>query len=171
MAVDAASSQVLALEGITTTSSTSSTESRIESQSLGQDDFFKLLTTQLASQDPMNPMEDTAFIAQMASFSQLEMTSSMTKSLDSFTDSQSFTAAQGYIGKIVSLSTGEIGEVTSVERQDGQTIVFLDGDDYNGRDIDTIYRVDVKTDDTTVSSSRQVSNTDSAEDTEDSSDG
>lgn len=159
MAVDAASSQVLALEGITSAKSSSSTESRLETQTLGQDDFFKLLTTQLSSQDPMNPMEDTAFIAQMASFSQLEMTSNMTSAFQDFTDTQAFSAAQNYIGKVVSLSTGEVGEVTSVERQDGNTIIFLDGDEFTGRDISTIYRVDVK-EEPTVSSSRQVNNTD-----------
>ena len=48
---------------------------KIETQqkTLGQAEFFKLLTTQLASQDPLKPMDDTAFIAQMANFSELEM--------------------------------------------------------------------------------------------------
>ena len=32
------------------------------------DDFLKLLTSQLQYQDPMEPMKDTEFIAQMASF-------------------------------------------------------------------------------------------------------
>ena len=39
---------------------------------LDSTDFLKLLATQFQAQDPMNPMEDTAFIAQMAQFSALD---------------------------------------------------------------------------------------------------
>jgi flagellar basal-body rod modification protein FlgD len=103
-------------------------------------------------------MEDTAFIAQMAQFSQLEMTSEMTKSFDKLNDTQQFASAHGYIGKSVSLSTGEEGVVTSVERQDGETIVFLDGSNTNSRNVDTIFRVAPGGGDgATVSSSKQVS--------------
>lgn len=155
MSVDAAGSSTQNLDGVTTTSSKSTGAERVGQQTLGQDEFFKLLTTQLASQDPLQPMEDTAFIAQMASFSQLEMTSAMTKSFDRLSDSQEFASAHSYIGKVVSLSTGEEGLVTSVERQNGETIVFLDGDNSNGRSVDTIFRV-ATGEGATLSSSRQV---------------
>ena len=41
-------------------------------QSLGQNQFLQLLMTQLQNQDPMSPMDNTQFIAQMAQFSSLE---------------------------------------------------------------------------------------------------
>ena len=41
------------------------------SQELGKEEFLKMLITQLRYQDPMDPMKDQAFIAQMAQFSSL----------------------------------------------------------------------------------------------------
>jgi flagellar basal-body rod modification protein FlgD len=44
---------------------------------MGKFDFLKLLTTQLQYQDPLSPMENTEFVAQLAQFTQLESTTSM----------------------------------------------------------------------------------------------
>lgn len=38
---------------------------------LGEGDFLKLLTTQLANQDPTNPVDNTQMLAQLAQFSSL----------------------------------------------------------------------------------------------------
>lgn len=51
------------------------------SSALGKDDFLKLLTTQLRNQDPLNPMDNTAFVAQMAQFSSLEQMQNMNGAL------------------------------------------------------------------------------------------
>ncbi|PCJ50648.1 MAG: flagellar biosynthesis protein FlgD [Gammaproteobacteria bacterium] len=44
---------------------------------LSQEDFFALLTVQLAQQDPFKPLDNTEFVAQMAQFSSLESLQSM----------------------------------------------------------------------------------------------
>ncbi|HSB73585.1 MAG TPA: flagellar hook capping FlgD N-terminal domain-containing protein [Candidatus Methylomirabilis sp.] len=55
------------------------------SQTLGKDDFLRLLTTQLRNQDPLNPMDNTAFVAQTAQFSSLEQLQNMNSTLQQLT--------------------------------------------------------------------------------------
>jgi len=52
-------------------------------QSLGKDDFLNLLVTKLQHQDPMNPMDDEDFIAQLAQFSSLEQMASIADGIES----------------------------------------------------------------------------------------
>ncbi len=58
-----------------------SNTSKASSQEMGKDQFLNILMTQLTHQDPMNPLEDKDFIAQMAQFSSLEQLTNMNKSL------------------------------------------------------------------------------------------
>ena len=51
--------------------------------SMDQSDFLRLMTTQLSTQDPFNPVDNTQMVAQMAQFSQLAGISDMNKSLAS----------------------------------------------------------------------------------------
>jgi flagellar basal-body rod modification protein FlgD len=48
---------------------------------LGQDAFLKLLTTQLANQDPLQPQDNGEFLAQLAQFSSLEKLTSIETSM------------------------------------------------------------------------------------------
>lgn len=82
---------------------------------LGKDDFLRLLTVQLQYQDPLNPMDNTEFIAQMAQFSSLEqlqnMNSSLEQSLGSDTDLNATylnNLATSLVGKRVEVPTTEV---------------------------------------------------------------
>lgn len=71
---------------------------------LDKDSFMLLLVTQFKYQDPLNPMEDKEFIAQLAQFSSLEQLMTMNESMDSLTEAtyaQQMLNATSYIGKTV----------------------------------------------------------------------
>jgi len=74
-------------------------------QNLGQEQFLKLLTTQLTHQDPMKPMESGDFLGQMAQFSTVSGIQDLQASFKSFADSvtsgQALQAA-GLVGHYVS---------------------------------------------------------------------
>jgi flagellar basal-body rod modification protein FlgD len=58
--------------GPTYTDASVSAKSATNEQELGKTEFLKLLVTQLQNQDPMNPVDNQQFIAQLATFSSLE---------------------------------------------------------------------------------------------------
>ena len=88
-------------------------------QTLGQDDFLKLLVAQMSQQDPMNPQKDTEFIAQMAQFSALEQSKTMQQDMAAL-------RASALLGDTVKVNdtnsdTGEsIGIVQGVEINKGE---------------------------------------------------
>ena len=77
-------------------SSVKTREAKTGNDILGKDDFLKILMVQLQNQDPMNPMEDKDFIAQMATFSSLEQMTNMTKSIDKLVQLESQTNLIAY---------------------------------------------------------------------------
>jgi len=72
-----------------TTSSSSSTSSK----DLGKAQFLELLVAQLKNQDPMNPMDNQAFITQLATFSSLEQLISINQNVTKLADASSGTEA------------------------------------------------------------------------------
>jgi flagellar basal-body rod modification protein FlgD len=82
---------------------------------LGKDAFLKLLVTQLQNQDPLNPLDDKEFIAQLAQFSSLEQMTNISSGINALTEKtgeQDMLNAVNYIGKEV---TAEGSEMTKGE--------------------------------------------------------
>jgi flagellar basal-body rod modification protein FlgD len=74
------------------------------STTLGQADFLKLMTAQLANQDPFNPVDNTQMVAQMAQFSSVAGISQMNTTLSSIASKlggTSATDALSYVGRTV----------------------------------------------------------------------
>lgn len=136
----------MAVDAVSSSSSATydSSTDRVVKKSLGQEDFYKLLATQLANQDPLSPMENTEYIAQMASFSSLEAINTLASSFSSFSAQQGFMTVQSVLGKNVTVQ-GDDGEITglatAIFTEDGQTMVTIDGEDYSAN---SILRVEVR---------------------------
>ncbi|MGH8020419.1 MAG: flagellar hook capping FlgD N-terminal domain-containing protein [Opitutaceae bacterium] len=119
---------------------------RVPKKTLGQNDFFKLIATQFAAQDPLKPMEDTAFIAQLANFSALENSSQLVTQFEQFSSRQELSAAQGLLGRTVTLAdpldeTRTItGTVTAVDSKDEGLFITVNGSDYEAG---TVRRVEL----------------------------
>ncbi|QHW30064.1 flagellar hook capping protein [Paenibacillus rhizovicinus] len=84
--------------------------------SMGKDDFLKILVTQLQNQDPMQPMEDKDFIAQMAQFTSVEQLTNMADQLAALR--QNLGMASTMIGKTVQWydysDTGEMQQQSGI---------------------------------------------------------
>ena len=96
-------------------------------QTLGQGDFLKLLVAQMSQQDPMSPMKDADFIAQMAQFSSLEQAKTMQQDMSSL-------RAISMLGESVTVKDEEnkeegtlTGTVTQVLMEKGVPKLFVDG--------------------------------------------
>ena len=110
-------------------------------QSLGKDDFLKLLITQLSHQDPTAPMQDKEFIAQMAQFSTLEQMTSMSADFAKLTAMITGSEASGALGKNVEVIEGENviqGTVKAVTRGE-VPMVLVNGHYYNWQHVNKIF--------------------------------
>ncbi len=111
---------------------------------LGKDDFLKLLVTQLQYQDPLEPMDNTEFIAQTAQFTALEQMQNLNQTM---TNAQAF----GTIGKGVFMNTKDeqtgqyemiYGIVQSVEIVNGKPYLNLGDKSAPYEDITKVQDVD-----------------------------
>ncbi len=103
--------------------------SRSQSSALDQETFLRLLVTQMKTQDPTKPMESTEYMAQLASFSQVEQSVQANSKLDSLLTSSALSLAESMIGRTVTSADGKIsGEVVSVKiTSDGPVCTLADG--------------------------------------------
>ena len=80
-----------------------------QTETMGQSQFLTLFTTQLKNQNPLDPVKNEAFVAQLAQFSQLEATTSMKQSLENMVASMQgdrMLAGSALIGRKVGVPNG-----------------------------------------------------------------
>src|SRR5687767_7294372 len=94
---------------------------------LGQEDFLKILLAQLSYQDPLKPMDNQEFMAQMAEFSGLELTRQNNDKVDTLLAFQAVNQAVGLIGKEVEVRTDTgapvVGTVTTITFNNGTPLL------------------------------------------------
>ena len=94
---------------------------------LGESDFLQIMLTQLTYQDPLKPLDNEAFIAQMAQFTTLQLQNEMNGKINTLVATQAMAQSFSLIGKLVSFnntsangtSTTSSGTVTTVTIQNG----------------------------------------------------
>jgi flagellar basal-body rod modification protein FlgD len=89
--------------------------------------FLKLLIAQMKNQDPTQPMDSTQYVAQLATFSQVEQSVQMNTKLDSILQSSALSQADALIGHSITSADGSTtGTVAEVRLSSTGLIAVLD---------------------------------------------
>lgn len=110
---------------------TKATEQTKGGSSMGKDDFLQLLVAQMKYQDPLEPTSNTEYIAQYATFSQVEQMQNMSQNMD-------LSRASTLVGKTVQVTTTMengtdktiMGKVDYVKFENGKALVSIDEELY-----------------------------------------
>lgn len=111
---------------------------------LGKEAFLQLLVAQMKYQDPLEPTSNTEYIAQLATFSQLEATQNLEASMEA--QKAASLVGQPVIMKTTSSSTGDTyytaGYVNAMIMSDGEPYLYIaspgGGGYYHIDDLDTV---------------------------------
>ncbi|WP_367307431.1 flagellar hook capping FlgD N-terminal domain-containing protein [Alicyclobacillus acidocaldarius] len=133
------SAQTAAQSG--TTSSSSASASQTGMNSLNENDFMQLLVTQLQNQDPLNPVDNTQMLAQLAQFSALEEMTQVAQTdvqvlnaVQNLESEMSLLMAHSLIGASVTVqdaSGNQVqGTVSSVTMNQGTPQIVVNGTSY-----------------------------------------
>jgi flagellar basal-body rod modification protein FlgD len=114
---------------------------------VGIQDFLKILSSQLNNQDPLKPVDNEQFIAQIAQFTALEQTQELNQKIDGLLSLQSASQSIGLLGKSVSInSSGSTvsGTVTALDFSSGtpqMSVTATDGSVITGVTLSQIVTV------------------------------
>lgn len=116
--------------------STVSKETKKGDTALGKDDFLQLLVAQMKYQDPLEPTSNTEYIAQYATFSEVEQMQNMSQSMD-------LSRASSLVGQTVQITTTNdsgvestfMGKVDYVKYENGKALVAIDEELYSLDDV------------------------------------
>ena len=93
-----------------------------QSGNIGIQDFLKILTSQLNNQDPLKPVDNQEFVAQIAQFATLEQSRQLNVKIDDLLTVQSSMQSVGLLGKTVDVNQNGFivsGRVTALDVSSG----------------------------------------------------
>ncbi|MFC4161862.1 flagellar hook assembly protein FlgD [Chitinimonas lacunae] len=105
-----------------------SAASNLQAAGMGLEDLMKILLTQLTYQDPLKPMDNQEFVAQIAQFSALEANRQLNDKFDNLLSIQSSVQSIGLLGRQVDLAapTGSVnGQVTALTFKEGEPVLTV----------------------------------------------
>ncbi len=116
------------------TESGSGGETTVGQRDMGKEEFLSLLVSQLKNQNPMKPMENKEFMAQMAQFNSLQQMQSLNSTMEKFIGYQKLTQAGSLVGKKVKVLDSESGDtitgtIEKINMSDSPT-VQVNGKEY-----------------------------------------
>ena len=90
--------------------------------------FLKLLVAEMKNQDPTKPMESTDFVAQLATFSQVEQSVQSNSKLDQILQSTALSQAGSLIGREITSADGKTsGIIAEVKIKSDGVVAVLEG--------------------------------------------
>ena len=91
---------------------------------IAQEDFLRILLAQLRFQDPLKPVDNQEFVAQLAQFSALEINRQQSEKIDTLLSMQATAQAVGLIGRSVEMrtatGTNTVGSVSAITFNAGE---------------------------------------------------
>lgn len=107
----------------------SSSASQAAAANVDYQSFLKLLVAEMKNQDPTNPMDSSDYVAQLATFSQVEQSVQINSKLSELLQASVLGQADAIIGRTITSADGEItGKVAEVKLySDGIIAVLEDG--------------------------------------------
>lgn len=106
---------------------------------LGFEDLLSIVLTQLTYQDPLKPIDNFEFVSQLAQFSQIQQTETMSATLESILEAENLGRASSLLGRVVDVPAGATvlsGTVTAISFDNGVPRVTIETQD--GRTISNI---------------------------------
>lgn len=91
---------------------------------IAQEDFLRILLSQLRFQDPLKPVDNQQFVAQLAQFSALEINRQQSDKIDTLLTMQAADQAVGLIGRSVEMQSAQgasvVGTVSAISFRTGE---------------------------------------------------
>ncbi len=95
---------------------------------VSQEDFIRLFLTQLNFQDPLEPVDNREFLAQLAQFTSVEQLRTLGENIDALLGVQASGQALGLLGRTVEVSTAAgsvIGQVSTISYRSGRPLLTI----------------------------------------------